>query len=599
MRIPQKTKKNYLLLLALALSFALLLTLYLVFLLPAEQAPPDDDDTTVETILMFPHVSRAEMTSIEVFNSYDSKTGKYQSYKFIRDIEDEDGDGDTNDFIIDGYPANSYDEEKFALLVVDTGHVSCLGMLEELDFSGLDEAGKQAIYRNYGLASDQNPTYFRLTQTDGTVRTVYIGARSLDGNYYARLDGQDGVYVMYSLMEESVLAPLSYFVEPVLTFEADNQYAYSYIRNFTVFRDRSLVDLVFGRGEEAPDIESGELSPFVMFTYLPESERDLFKANSAYAMLVPSGHYTPNDARLDAALQLLPGLTGIETLKLGVSDEDFKPGGLLADVAYTFYYEMPYNITYNEKGEPEAGYWMKNILFATPLAADGTYTVGSIIYTDEKIENEDGEEIDAPPLLNMIAKVAYEDLSFAEYTLFDWIQSEVLAISIDNLATLAFSSSRGEFIYDIHGDGNPGQTVTERYSGFTWYNKGRNRPFELNEQGYCDDIAQFRLLYMLLLSLDYEGAIEDDTDMTQAEIDAIMADDSNCILTFTVTMEDGREIDYRFFPYSERHCMVSVSGTDIDSVSTFYTSSTAVRHIADASANLVNGVEIHTDNRYA
>ena len=87
-------------------------------------------------------------------------------------------------------------------------------------------------------------------------------------------------------------------------------------------------------------------------------------------------------------------------------------------------------------------------------------------------------------------------------------------------------------------------------------------------------------------------------ELTDEEIAAIMADDSNCILSFTLTMEDSRSVTYRFFPYSERHCMVSVSGDGIKGVSLFYTSSASVRHIADATGDLVSGVKIDADRRY-
>ena len=77
-----------------------------------------------------------------------------------------------------------------------------------------------------------------------------------------------------------------------------------------------------------------------------------------------------------------------------------------------------------------------------------------------------------------------------------------------------------------------------------------------------------------------------------------MADDSACILTYVLTLEDGREMTYRFYPYSERHSMVSVSGDGIPSVTSFYTSSTAVRRLAEASYQLMNGIEIDPDHRY-
>ena len=597
MRKPPKPNKTGILLLSLASIFLILLVLYLAVLSPFFAASEEDVTTTVSTqqgegsglsagtVLMFPRVERVDMESIRVYNRYDEASGAYQTYCFEKDHDDLDGDGDTADFIIEGHPVNTYDDERFSRLVVDVGYTACLGRLTGLDF---EADGAEAIFARYGLAEGQHPTYYVLETVAGESYTVYVGAKSPDGNYYARLAGREAVYVLYSTMEESVLAPLSYFVQPGLTFAADTTYGYVYIRNFSIFHDRSIINGMFGGGEEKPEFGEGStLDPFVMFTYLTAPERDVYHASTIYAMLAPSAAYTAADMRVDAAMQKLPGLVGTEVLQLGISDKDFAEGGLLENVAYTIYYEMPYNISYDANEDPIVGNYVKNMLFATPLAADGTYTVGALSY------REDGEVF-----YNMIAKVAYENLSFLEYSLFDWIADEMFTVSIDSVAQMEFSSARGDYIFQLLGDGTADQTVRELYSGYTWSYKGRNYPFELNDRGYCEDISQFRDLYLLLLELAYSGEIAADTGWSEEEIAARMADDSACILTFVLTLEDGREMTYRFYPYSERHSMVSVSGDGIPSVTSFYTSSTAVRRLAEASYQLMNGIEIDPDHRY-
>jgi hypothetical protein len=151
---------------------------------------------------------------------------------------------------------------------------------------------------------------------------------------------------------------------------------------------------------------------------------------------------------------------------------------------------------------------------------------------------------------------------------------------------------------DILGDGTANTTVREILSGYRWFYHPRNTPFRLNEDGYCEDIQQFRQLYLLALNLQYEGAIADDTGMTEEEIAAYMKDDANCILTFILTMEDGREMTYRFFRYSERHAMVSLTGDGLESITTFYTNAASVRRIATAAYDLMHGVYIDYEHRY-
>ncbi len=597
MRKTVKINRHGALLVALAAAFLVLVVLYFALLAPLLTPGAGGSGTTTSittgegegtgitpgTLLMFPRVERANMLSIEVANSYDAASGGYQNrYTFLKDVDDENGDGDTNDFIIDGFAANIYDEERFSSLVVDAGYSACLGKLDTLDFSG----GAEEVYAVYGLATADHPSYYVLTTTAGDVYRVYIGARTPDGNYYARLEGREAVYVLYAALDESLLAPLSHFVETRLTLPGESSYAYAYTQNFAIFRDSALKDVIFGGG--TPD---GVLSldPYVMFTYMKAADRDVFHTQSVYAMLAPSTVYTAADARVDAALSRLPGLTGSETLKVGLSDADFAEGGLLSDLAYTLYYEMPYNITHDENEDPVAGRWIVNILFVTNRGEDGSYNVGSISY-------EKGKEDKI--LYNLIAKVAYEDLFFVEYSLFDWIEGRMLGTAIDNVTKIEISSSKGDYIFHIEGDGATTTTVTEILSGYKWYYHPRNTEFKLNDKGYCEDVQQFRQLYLLALNLQYEGGIAEDTGMTEEEIAAFMKNDANCILTFSLTMEDGREMTYRFFPYSERHAMVSLAGDGIESVTVFYTSSAAVRRIATAAHDLLHGVYIDSEHRY-
>ncbi len=603
MRKPPKPNRNGIFLIALSSLFLVMLILYVAVLLPLFRA--GEGDTTITTTkvtlpgegagiggayLMFPEVPRADMASIEVFYRYDTEKGAYEHYKFIKDVDDRDGDGDKADFLIDGFPANTYNDEKFAQLVVDTGYPTYLGRLDELDLTG-DAAAQEAVYANYGLSLAQNPAYYVLTELDGRVYRVYIGAKTPDGNYYARLEGTDAVYVVYENVKDSLLAPLATFVEPELTKPGDTTYGYTYIHNFAIFRDNTLKDSFFGDGN-APDIGESGLDPYVMFTYMTADMRDVYHDSSIYAMLAPSTAYTANDSLITSVLAKLPGLAGTETLKTGIEDGDFAEGGLLSDLAYTLYYEMPYNITYDENDDPIVETWVVNVLFITRRGADGNYTVGSLSYK----KPEEGKE---PEIIrNQIAKVAYEELFFVEYSEFRWIQSSMFAVNMGDVAKMEFSSSFGDYVFSLSGNSAVDIVITEENSGYTWIYKEGDPPFAVNDRDYCDDSAQFRELYLLLLGLEYQGSIGEDTGMTDAEIADAMKDDAACMLTFVLTMEDGREMTYRFFPYSERHAMVSLTGDGIESVTSFYTITQAVRRIASATQNLMTGVEIDSNRRF-
>lgn len=604
MRKPPKPNKTALVLLSLFALLAILLVLYFAILSPMFEAeepeptppvallPGEGAGLTANSALLYPQVQRTDMQSIRVFYNYDKKENAYQSYAFLRDNDDVDGDGDTNDFIIENFPVHRYSEDLFSALVVAVGYSPYATRLDALGLSDMSEEERLATYADFGLASSDNPVYYELTKTDGTVYTVRIGSKAPDGHYYARIEGREHIYVLgSSYVESALMLPLESFVSPTLTFEADEQYAYMYIQNFSIFHDNAIKDLFFGNGADKVEDVKG-LDPFVMFTYLPSYERDVYHAGAVYTMLAPSTAYTAYDSRVDTSLQKLPGLTGTQVLKLGLSDKDFAEGGLLENVAYTLYYEMPYQLTYDRDQNATGEYYVKNILFVTDRGADGSYTVGALSY------REKGEDGETEVFYNMIAKVAYENLSFVEYKLGDWIEPRMFNVSTDDAAMLEISSAKGDYLYRIDGDGTLSQTVTELYSGFKYIYKGRDYPFEVNEQGYCEDIDQFRAFYLMLIQLHYEGAVKEDIDLTDEEIAAMMRDDSGCILSMTLTLEDGREMTYRFYPYSERHAMVALSGDGIEQVTAFYTLTSAVRRIAEASWQLANGVYIDPDLRY-
>ena len=120
-----------------------------------------------------------------------------------------------------------------------------------------------------------------------------------------------------------------------------------------------------------------------------------------------------------------------------------------------------------------------------------------------------------------------------------------------------------------------------------------------NYDGYTKDLNDLEDHYYEKYDINPDMSQEEADALTEEEIAAYMKDDANCILTFILTMEDGREMTYRFFPYSERHAMVSLSGDGIEGVTVFYTNAAAVRRIATAAHDLMHGVYIDSEHRYS
>ena len=99
---------------------------------------------------------------------------------------------------------------------------------------------------------------------------------------------------------------------------------------------------------------------------------------------------------------------------------------------------------------------MRVVLFIKPADADGYYTVGGLSYIP-------GTE--SGVFLNMVARVARDDLSFVEASVYDWVDSEIIGASINDVASIAISSEWGKRIFRIDGDNLNTQTVTETLTG--------------------------------------------------------------------------------------------------------------------------------------
>ena len=163
-------------------------------------------------ILMFEHVERAAIQSIEVHN-------EKGDYKFYLD--------DDGNFYIKGMKGAPYNLELFSSLIVSAGNTLTLQRVTEKceDFSA------------YGLSGADKPAWYVLTKTDGTQHKVWIGnAVPSDGGYYVRYDGRDAVYVLDSSI--STTRPQASSMSPISRAIRSRRVSASLTMIFTVAPDR-------------------------------------------------------------------------------------------------------------------------------------------------------------------------------------------------------------------------------------------------------------------------------------------------------------------------------------------------------------------------
>ena len=228
-------------------------------------------------------------------------------------------------------------------------------------------------------------------------------------------------------------------------------------------------------------------------------------------------------------LQNLLELEGEEVVKIGLDDETMKKYGLYAThVAF----DIPYGVKTNEHGDTTSDYSLTNYLYISDIQPGGFYYVGVQFY-------------------DIVVKVDAADLSFLDWEVINWVDYHLYSVNIGDVTDMAFSSTAGDFHFKIETkivDGKEIYYVTDVNSGFV--------VGSLSDKFALEGSEDFKLFYLSVLSVHYEG----DAKLTKEEIAALTASDSNCILTYSFTLKDGRNITYKFYPYSERRSLVVKDG---------------------------------------
>jgi len=333
-------KSQKTLIIVFAALFAVLLVVYFAVVAPL-LTPETAETEPLETVegeavgpnrryLMFEHIEKSGIQSIEVHN-------EYGSYKFYRDSSD--------DFQLEGYEGMAYDQELFSSLVVSSGYT--LAMMKVMDDAG------EADFAEYGL--DKPQAYWILTTTTGDVHRVNVGDNLVtDGGYYAQYEGRNSIYILSTSLESTILKPVETLMQPLLTAGMSTN-DYFYADNFTIWR-----------GEE----------PFIRISNVPESEVSNPDAIVECEMTYPAA-YEPNSDLYYQVLYGMIALKGTETVCIGPTDEQLTEYGL-ANPAYSVYYQFKDYEFY---------------ILVSEKQADGTYYAVSSLYSYQLVAKVDGETL--------------------------------------------------------------------------------------------------------------------------------------------------------------------------------------------------------------
>lgn len=638
-----KNRKN-IILISLLSTVALLLIVYFAIVRPlsetVETTPPPTtgpgEDIYGSRLCLF-RIPRDEIHAITVYN-------EKGEFSFCRLPESEGATVDkTSPFVLlvrekDGekyipYAHVKYDEEEFASLIVGTGTTYVLPQIVDSAEGEGSNTLDNEILKEYGLAPEDNPAYYEIQTLDGHIERVYVGDKAVTENgYYIRREGYGGIYVsQVTRIGDVAKAEAAAFVQPILV-TLPYAYAYFYAQNFSLWTKadavvtaedavtvrfsttvdgesdeaaistldmrtcrealRTLlqgrragvcdlsVDITYGSDDEGvPEAWRGKTVThriheilrveklFVSLNFLNKSERDSFLFGTTYAITAPSSMlpYVPNTGHYMDILEALGTMEGLKTVSLGLTAEKIEEYGLNA---HRIYYEFP--TSYKEDSKKPGDYifetFMRNELYISEMTENGTYYVGSLLH-------------------DIVAEVSAEKLSFLMKPTSYWFADEMFLIKSTDVKKLVFSFTyrdyKKTFIFDLYQKNEEDGGVSLHKVYLT---EGTGERREL-------DVNPFLKMYATLTSTYYDGDVP-------KEIAHSLTSGGESILTFSVTLMNGSEYVYTFYPYTERRVLVAVAKKGATPGAYFYiTADEPEKFAADIEA-LLAGKTPEPDKRY-
>ncbi len=264
---------------------AFLIASALVYFIAVRPMMNSSDSQTSQnsTFLVFDRVERERISSIEVHNSH----GEYTLKKAVGN----DGKESATNFVIKGHEDILLSDQSVASLVVASGISTA--------YQCLTEDATEEELETYGL--DEPQAYWILTDVDGKTYRVEVGDKLLSGNgFYCRyMDRENSIYVMSAILETSILAPVTTYVNPVLCTGISEKDYYT-ADKFTILRD----------GEQFLTIVQSDKEEFT-------NPNATVETHIEYPIVEKS-----NDTVYNTVIASLVTLTGTEAVYVGDIDTD-------------------------------------------------------------------------------------------------------------------------------------------------------------------------------------------------------------------------------------------------------------------------------------
>lgn len=483
-------------------------------------------------VMMFEHLERKQIQSVEVHNQY----GEYTAYY----------NAETESFAFLGLEGAPYNEELFSQLIVAAG----FPLISDRFLPGEE----RAELSEYGLGPDDSPSYYIVTTRPAEgeeVRRykVLIGKPSLTENYYyCMVEGRDIVYILEQSIKTTLLADVKSLLTPILTYPIEDNSYLTNISQIMIAKNGELFVLVQYQDEQAnvPGVEN-------------------FGVTVPYIVTKPV-EYDAATERMTAMLGQIVNMTGTELLEYNIYDvvpavdENGDP-------------------VLDENGEQDYDYVMKPEIaekygLGSPAydiyykykTAEGP-VIDVLVSISEKQRGEDGVEFYyvASHMFDTIARMNASSLTFLDWTLMDYLDKPIFSVNIDKVSRITLTSAGKKYDFELTGTGD-GLAAVETANGRTTF-KGDDKDVGVNH-----GIRNFRKFYQTLLGINREDFTEEPAEGERA-----------LLLTVEVSFRNGTSRTYRFYSYSERRCFMTVNDRG-----EFYVMRSMVRKLVSDAEKLLN-----------
>ena len=536
-------KKQKIMIIAFSALFAVLLLLYFLVILPIykdrttvdPQEPPVllDGEAYGDTgynIVVFPHIEMNDIKSVKVKNSYGE-------YTFLKARDDE--------FYISEHPLAPIGAEAATAFAVDTGYLLASRRV-------VDNCEDFSIY---GLSDSDDPATYTLTTLEDVTYTVYIGDMlPTGGGYYCRYKDRNAVYVVSAQLSETVLAPATAMMTPLLTYPM-SQTGYLEIKDFIMTKNGESFLYIKYNQQRADEAASG--SKYIQ---------------SVYDMLYPASYLVNDTDYTGMVLSSFATFQGERVIAAGTLEDPLRMNAkVMEEYGFSDLENVPYEIYYTYTKENEDGTKEEDtalVLFA-PSGVDGYYFAYSYEY-------------------DIIVLINEEIVPYLEWDLLKYVNPTIYSQNINDVKNV---SVKGNLKYRPDGAEMSNVYKVDESFDFTWK--------EVNET--ITDLVCYahstgktvtgtklaanpvQSFYASLLWIEIGGYVkEDEVDISNLEE----------YVSITVTYTDDTQSVYRFYRYGNR-CVYTLNGNR-----EFYVNVRSVDKVIIDGINAAWGENVDTQEEY-